>query len=158
MSPFAIAIRQPWAALIVHGRKTIEVRRWPTRRRGLVLIHASKLPDERDEAWQLVRGDAVLRVASGIAGGVIGCAELIDCKNYTSPTAFATDRPMHFNRDGWFRPPVLYGFVLASARPLPFFACPGNTAFFAVPGYEMPTTSSVPPAEDRRIVVPPPEG
>ena len=47
----AISIKQPWAALIVAGLKTVEVRTWPTRRRGRVLIHAAKLADDRPEAW-----------------------------------------------------------------------------------------------------------
>src|SRR5438105_4444384 len=51
---YALSIKQPWAALLVHGRKTIEVRRWPTARRGRILIHAARLPDPRPEAWQQV--------------------------------------------------------------------------------------------------------
>src|SRR5262245_61764820 len=31
---FALSVKQPWASLLVHGLKTIEVRRWPTARRG----------------------------------------------------------------------------------------------------------------------------
>ena len=45
----AISIKQPWAALLVVGLKTVEVRTWPTRRRGPVFIHAGKLADERPE-------------------------------------------------------------------------------------------------------------
>src|SRR5690242_9023233 len=41
-----ISIRQPWAALIVHGFKDVENRTWPTRYRGAVLIHASLRPDD----------------------------------------------------------------------------------------------------------------
>src|SRR6516164_1264126 len=50
----ALSLKQPWATLLVHGRKTIEVRRWATRRRGLLLIHAARLPDPRREAWKHV--------------------------------------------------------------------------------------------------------
>src|SRR5262249_11050532 len=48
---FALSLKQPWATLLVHGLKTIEVRRWQTVRRGRVLIHAARLPDDRREAW-----------------------------------------------------------------------------------------------------------
>src|SRR5437016_1110202 len=51
---YALSIKQPWAALLVHGHKTIEVRRWPTARRGTILIHAARVPDERPEAWRRV--------------------------------------------------------------------------------------------------------
>src|SRR5204863_2700985 len=38
---YALSLKQPWAALLVHGRKSVEVRSWPTARRGRVLIHAA---------------------------------------------------------------------------------------------------------------------
>lgn len=36
----AISIRQPWAELILSGRKTVELRRWSTEYRGPLWIHA----------------------------------------------------------------------------------------------------------------------
>ena len=42
---YALSLKQPWAALLVYGRKTVEVRRWATKRRGPVLIHAARVPD-----------------------------------------------------------------------------------------------------------------
>lgn len=35
----AISIRQPWAELIINGKKTIEVRSWSTGYRGLLWVH-----------------------------------------------------------------------------------------------------------------------
>lgn len=40
----AISIRNPWADLIAHGKKTIETRTWATKYRGPLLICASKSP------------------------------------------------------------------------------------------------------------------
>ena len=51
---YALSIKQPWAALLVAGIKTVEIRRWPTNRRGRILIHAARIPDPRPEAWALV--------------------------------------------------------------------------------------------------------
>jgi len=51
---YGLSLKQPWAALLANGHKTIEVRRWPTARRGRILIHAARVPDERPEAWALV--------------------------------------------------------------------------------------------------------
>src|SRR5947208_522484 len=51
---YALSLKQPWAALLAAGRKTVEVRRWPTPRRGPVLIHAARVPDPRPQAWALV--------------------------------------------------------------------------------------------------------
>jgi len=41
----ALTICQPWAWAIVHGPKRVENRRWPTRYRGPLLIHAGKSHD-----------------------------------------------------------------------------------------------------------------
>ena len=30
---YALSIKQPWAALLVHGLKTMEIRSWPTAHR-----------------------------------------------------------------------------------------------------------------------------
>ena len=54
---YALSLKQPWAALVVAGRKAIEVRKWPTGVRGRVFIHAARVPDDRPEAWTLVPDD-----------------------------------------------------------------------------------------------------
>jgi activating signal cointegrator 1 len=42
---YVLSVRQPFASLIVHGFKQIETRRWETRYRGLLTIHASRGQD-----------------------------------------------------------------------------------------------------------------
>jgi hypothetical protein len=127
---FALSLKQPWATLLVRGRKTIEVRNWPTARRGRVLIHAARLPDERPEAWTLVP-EALLDEARTV-GGIIGSGEIVECRAYRSPESFAGDQAAHLNEPSWFRPPVLYGFVFASPAVLPFRPLPGWMRFFKV--------------------------
>ncbi len=127
----ALSVKQPWAALILAGRKTVEVRTWPTRRRGRVLIHAGKVPDPRPEAWAHVDTDE-LRLAAARVGGIVGEAEVVGCRVYDAAAAFAADAGVHLNAPGWFRPPRLYGFEFRAARPLPFRPCPGQVFFFAV--------------------------
>ena len=46
----AISLKQPWASLIVSGRKTIELRTWNTKFRGEFYIHASKTTDGHGNA------------------------------------------------------------------------------------------------------------
>src|SRR3954471_13491876 len=77
---YALSLKQPWAALLAHGRKTIEIRRWPTARRGIVLIHAARIPDERPEAWAQVPPE--LADAARLCGGIIGVADLTSCIPY----------------------------------------------------------------------------
>jgi hypothetical protein len=132
----AISLRQPWAALIVAGLKTIEIRSWPTRRRGRVLIHAGKLPDERPEGWERLTTPQ-LQAAAEQRGGIVGVANLVACKGYTSARAFAADGGLHLNEPGWFAPPRLYGFVFRDIRPLDFYPCVGQTLFFKVNGFKL---------------------
>jgi uncharacterized protein (UPF0264 family) len=127
---YALSLKQPWAALLVHGRKTVEVRRWATARRGRVLIHAARVPDERDEAWAQV--PAELLPAAGLRGGVVGSADLRECLTYRSPEHFAADRPRHLNPPAWFRPPALHGFVFADPQVLAFRPHPGQVKFFRI--------------------------
>jgi hypothetical protein len=132
----AISVRQPWAALIVAGLKSIEVRSWPTRRRGRVLIHAGKLIDERPEGWARLTTSELQEIAER-RGGIVGVATLFACKGYASMRAFAADADQHLNEPDWFAPPRLYGFVFRDIKPLEFHACPGQTLFFKVGGYKL---------------------
>lgn len=124
----ALAIKQPWASLIIHAGKDIENRTWPTKMRGRVLIHASKKIDAAEiaAANELIH-ERLIKIPhtcalKGIAlqdypaGGIIGIAEIVDCVT-------ESDSP-------WFVGP--YGFVLANPRPLPYFACRGALGFFGV--------------------------
>jgi hypothetical protein len=127
---YALSLKQPWAALLAAGLKTVEVRKWPTARRGRVLIHAARVPDERQEAWDLV--PRPLLEEARLLGGIIGVADLIDCLAYRSVAAFAADRERHRNDPAWFSAPVLYGFAFANMKPLPFRAYAGWMRFFEV--------------------------
>jgi len=128
----ALSVRQPWAALLVTGLKTVEVRTWPTRRRGPVFIHAAKVPDERPEAWAGI--PAELLELAALRGGLIGQGELTDCVRYETAEAFAAAAAAHRNPPEWFRPGGLYGFVFQNLRPIAYHACPGRTLFFRVEG------------------------
>ena len=153
----ALSIKQPWAALIAAGRKTVEVRTWPVSRRGPVLIHAAKVPDLRPEGWAAIDTPA-LKALAELRGGIIGIAEFTDCLRYESAEVFAADAPRHLNAPAWFRPPRMYGFAFESARVLPFAPWTGNTFFFAAPGYTLPEPIELDTSAPPVIWVDPPEG
>lgn len=44
----ALSFRQPWADLILCGKKTLEVRSWKDGYRGTILVHVSKNVDRAD--------------------------------------------------------------------------------------------------------------
>lgn len=129
--PYALSLKQPWATLVVRGLKTVEVRRWPTARRGRVLIHAASVPDERPQAW--VRVPEELREeARRLNRGIVGAGQLIGCIAYRTAEEFGADRDQHWNDPDWFAGPVLYGFTFAELEALPFRPYPGWMRFFPV--------------------------
>lgn len=128
----ALSLKQPWATLLAHGLKTIEVRKWPTARRGTVLIHAAKIADDRPEAWKHVPPE--LHGTAQLRGGILGSAFLTGCLSYRSSRTFTIDQRLHLNEPDWFESPMMYGFAFTRAAPLPFRKFPGWLRFFPVQG------------------------
>lgn len=73
----ALGIRQPWAELILSGRKTIEVRSLNTRQRGTIYIYASKKLSEHPAAREAARKYGV-DVDSLPLGVIVGTVDIID--------------------------------------------------------------------------------
>jgi hypothetical protein len=126
----ALSLQQPWAWLMVNGLKNVENRRWQTRFRGPVLVHASKSWDH-DSFW-LTKTGRISALPAFIpeeigkkipacrddyhAGGIVGMFTITDCVQWV-------DSP-------WFFGP--YGFVVKDARPLPFVPLRGQLNLFEV--------------------------
>lgn len=128
---YALSIKQPWATLLVYGLKSIEIRTWSVSKiRGDVYIHAGRVPDPRQEVWD--RLPPTLLETARLSGGIIGVANLIDCRIYRTKKHFVSEVGLHRNDPSWYESP-LYGFVFARPRVLPFRPLPGNTRFFRVP-------------------------
>lgn len=70
----ALTIRQPWAALVVTGRKRIEWRTWATSHRGPLLIHAAARPAPGVPTPRPVRGLA------SVTGALIGQVSVTGCE------------------------------------------------------------------------------
>lgn len=96
----ALSLKQPFAELVVSGRKTIELRKWNTKFRGPFLIHASQSVDraamERFGFKELPRGC------------IVGKAVLVDVKRYANAAEHAKDKDKHLANSMW----GTYGFVL----------------------------------------------
>jgi hypothetical protein len=144
---YALSVKQPWAALLTYGVKSVEVRTWPTTRRGRLLIHAGKVADDRPEAWAWVTTPE-LRAATELRGGVVGVGELTACVPYPTRLAFEADRGRHLNPPDWFIESGLFGFAFRDLRPVTFYPWTGNTFFFPVDGFDL--TSSLLPQDERR--------
>lgn len=134
---YALSLKQPWATLMVHGLKSIEVRRWPTTRRGKFLIHAARVPDPRAEAWRHVPPH--LMEHAQLAGGIVGQADIIGCATYRTLEKFLEDQKLHLNEPAWFEPAGLFGFTFANQEVLPYRPYPGWMRFFPVDSEGTPT-------------------
>jgi len=105
----ALSFRQPWATLILGGRKTMDLRTWSANYRGALAIYAS-LEVEKD-ACKLHGVD----IKTLTTGALIGIVDLVDVMPLTKK-AYDANQEKHLAgrnyREG------LYGWILANPRPL----------------------------------------
>lgn len=125
-----LSVRQPWAWSLCAGYKPVENRSWPTKRRGIVLVHAGAKEEKRDLDFVLstiastevpidnstsyaALEDAYL--GSRALGAIVGAIRIVDCVT-------DLDSP-------WFFGP--YGFLIDRAMLLPEpVPCRGALGFF----------------------------
>lgn len=105
----ALTVRQPWASLIAQGAKTIEIRSWPTKYRGPLLITASATP----------------RPAGLPTGCTICLVDLIDCRPLTQSDMEATCIDMTHDSD--------YAWVLTNPRPVQNHPIKGKLSIWTPP-------------------------
>jgi len=120
-----LSIKQPFAELVVQGRRTIEIRTWNTKFRGEFLVHASQKIDK--EICKLHNIDP----SKLIHGAIIGKAFLYDVKEYKSLKEFIRDKSKHLATERYSD--HKYGFLLRDAKRLgkPVYM-PGRLNFFNV--------------------------
>lgn len=127
-----LAMSQPWAELLVSGRKKIEVRTKNTNHRGWFYVYAAR-KDTKDE---VLRQFGFSDLATGV---IIGRAFLKDVKPYQSDEEFYRDSPLHLatkeiiRLEGW-KLKRKYGYIITDVdrmKPIPYRGMPG---FFKVAG------------------------
>jgi hypothetical protein len=119
----ALTIRQPWAELILRGRKPFELRSWRTNYRGPLAIHAA------------IRADSAKSRRLGLnpekltTGSFIGVVILSDVRAYSREDArLLKKRRAGF---GWF--PHTYSWVLKKPRRISPVKAKGQLSLFTVP-------------------------
>lgn len=124
----ALSLRQPWLWAILELGKDVENRRWNTKYRGPIWLHAAKgcTKDEYAQAMEWMDGRAVNWRApfwpdfAGLErGGICAIAEIFD-----------VIPPIHLDRGGRGRGRAWhmleqYGFLLRNVKRLPFIPCGG---------------------------------
>jgi hypothetical protein len=105
LPPFAISLKQPWCWAMLYCGKDVENRRWQTRFRGPVVIHASLSWDSEGEAFLRRLGYDVIP-SSLPRGAFVGTMRITDCWRYSDATATS----------GWAFGP--WCFSVEDAKPL----------------------------------------
>jgi predicted transcriptional regulator len=113
-----LSLKQPFAELVVSGRKTIELRTWNTKFRGKFLIHASLSPDK--EAMKRFGYQNLPR------GFIVGEAELIEVKKYGNDYEHKEDKKKHLANSVWGK----YGFILKNAKRIKPIQARGKLGFW----------------------------
>ena len=120
-----LSVSQPFADLIIHGKKTIELRRWNTSFRGEFLIHSPK--KIRVEDCKLLQ----INPKNLVKGAIVGKAEIYDVKKYNSESEIIKDSKKHLSLKSSQN--NKYGFLIKKAKP---FRVPipakGQLGFFEV--------------------------
>src|SRR5437016_2208481 len=115
---FALSVRQPWAWALIFVGKDIENRKWNTKFRGTVAIHAAfgmTAEEYQDaEAFMIMRGIRLPPAEDLVRGAIIGFVDIVDVvQSHPSP---------------WFE--GKYGFVVTNPHPLlKPIACKGALGF-----------------------------
>ena len=105
-----LSICQPFAELIVQGKKTIELRKWNTKFRGEFLVHAAKNILEEDCKRMKISPKTVT------TGAIIGKVHLVDVKKYDSDKELKADKKKHHSISDNTK--NKYGFILENPKKL----------------------------------------
>ena len=104
-----LSVCQPFAELIIQGKKTIELRKWNTKFRGEFLVHAAKNI--------LIEDCKRMKISSSITtGAIIGKVKLTDVKKYESDKELKSDKKKHYSSSDITK--NKYGFILESPKKL----------------------------------------
>lgn len=127
MSTFkCLSVSQPFADLIIKGKKTIELRHWNTNYRGEFLIH-SPTKIKTQDCKRLGINPNILPT-----GVIVGKATIFDTKKYQTKKELVADKKHHFASDDYFSSKT-FGFLLKSPKefklPIP---AKGKLGFFDV--------------------------
>lgn len=136
---YALSVRQPWAHLIMTGRKSIEIRKWSSSYRGPLWIHASRTLD-----------DTVMEqfgFPSLYTGGLLGQVDLVDILPL-NPKRWEAWRARHCVPGPM--PFQALAFMLENPRQLVDpITMPGRLKFFKLPNDILDVTSTFPDQEHK---------
>jgi len=118
-----LSLKQPYAELLVSGKKTIELRTWNTKFRGEFLVHSSNKINKKTCERNKIDANSVT------TGAIIGKAFLYELKYYKNRSLFLHDRNEHLA--GTEYTDHKYGLLVKNSRKFrkPLFML-GRLGFF----------------------------
>ena len=125
-----LALSQPWAELVISGRKTIEVRAKNTSYRGWFYVYAAK----KDTKEEVVKKFGFRDLPTGV---IVGKAFLYDVRQYRNDGAFYLDAKQHLatptmmELEGWDAKSK-WGYIITKVERLKPIPYRGMTGFFPV--------------------------
>ena len=121
----ALSIKQPWANMIIDGKKTVEIRNWRHPYRGRLLIHTGKKHDPVGKGMFPDENITPL-------GAILGHVELVAITQYRVYEQWHEGYLEHLNPYDWFEP-NLYGWVFENPEKLDSpIRMRGETGLFVV--------------------------
>ena len=114
----ALSLKQPFAELILQGRKKIELRNWNTKFRGEFFIHASRSIDS-----QAMKKFGFNQLPTGC---IVGKVTLVDVKKYKDEAAHVQDNHLHLASWQWGK----YGFILKNPLRIKRINTKGKLGFW----------------------------
>ncbi len=114
----SLSLKQPYAELVVSGRKKIELRKWNTKFRGEFYVHASMNVDEKS-----MEKFGFKHLPTGC---IVGKATLVDVKHYSDDNARKKDIDLHLADGDWGH----YGFILKNAKRIKPIPAKGKLNFW----------------------------
>ncbi len=119
----ALSVKQPWAMMIMEGKKTIETRTWLTRYRGPLVIVASKTPDyDALTAFGLTKEDC------GEFGVAVCEANLVDCREMNLEDESAANCDIY---------PGAFAWVLQDIKHVAPFPVKGQLGLFEIHNFKL---------------------
>ena len=106
----ALSIKQPWADLIINGKKKIELRSWKLNNTPLrIYIHSSKKADSKGKKFSY----DITHL-----GKIIGEVTISRIIQYRSKKQFLNDKDKHLQDDGklFTKENYKYGFVMKDIK------------------------------------------
>ena len=125
-----LALSQPWAELLVSGKKKIEIRTKNTNHRGWFYVYAAR----KDTKVAVLKKFDFKNLPTGV---IIGKAYLAAVKKYKNDKEFYADNNLHLATkdlialEGWDLE-TKYGYIISKVeriKPVPFRGLPG---FFTI--------------------------